>query len=167
MKVPRGLATATFALSIISGTIAKAEDQKNLRDLPKACQTVAETDKMSNMMGSSPSMQNSMNHQKMNNQMTETQKGLHQAMMKMQPEMMQGMMAKDADLAWICTMIPHHAGAIEMAKAGLKGAENPESKRLAEETIKTNERDLRKLVEWVNKYGAREERKKPAGSSQK
>ena len=121
--------------------------------------------KMSDMMSSNPSMQNNMNDQKMSGQMTETQKGLHQAMMKMEPAMMQGMMAKDADLAWICAMIPHHAGAIEMAKAGLKGADNPESKRLAEETIKTNERDMRKLVEWVDKYGAKESGKE--SSSQK
>ena len=38
-------------------------------------------------------------------------------------------------------MIPHHQGAIDMARAGLKGADNTESRRLAEETIKSNERN--------------------------
>lgn len=51
--------------------------------------------------------------------------------------MMRGMMAKDADVAWISAMIPHHQGAIDMARAGLEGADNSESKKLAEENNQT------------------------------
>src|SRR5215217_373644 len=65
--------------------------------------------------------------------------------------MMTGMMAKDADVAWICAMIPHHQGAIDMARAGLKGADNIESKKLAEETIQSQEKEIAKLVTWVEK----------------
>jgi uncharacterized protein (DUF305 family) len=99
--------------------------------------------------------------------MSGTQKALHQAMMKMQPAMMEGMMATDPDLAWICAMIPHHQGAIDMAKAGLKGADNAESKRLAEETIKSNERDKAKLMDWIAKHGEKENQKATTGSSAK
>ncbi len=42
-----------------------------------------------------------------------TQRALMQAMTRMHAGMMQGMAAKDADVAWICAMIPHHQGAIE------------------------------------------------------
>ena len=107
-------------------------------------------------------MQSSM--QGMMGQMTETQRGLHEAMTKMNPAMMQGMMAKDADVAWICAMIPHHRGAIEMARAGLKGADNAESKRLAEETIASNQKEVEKLTAWVEKNASRESRNEAGGS---
>ena len=97
--------------------------------------------------------------------LSETQQALQEAMMKMQPAMMEGMMAKDADMAWICSMIPHHQGAIDMARAGLKGADNSESKQLAEDTIKSNEREKAKLVEWVEKYAAKESRNETTGTS--
>lgn len=101
-------------------------------------------------------MQNSMsqtmqgNMQGMMGQLNETQKRLMEAMMKMNRPMM---MAKDADVAWICSMIPHH-----MARAGLKGANNAESRKLAEETIESNERELKKLVAWVEKNARKENR---------
>lgn len=94
-------------------------------------------------------MQGMMSH------MTETQKGLHEAMMKMNGPMMTGMMAKDPDVAWICAMIAHHQGAIDMARAGLRGADDPESKKLAEETIQSNQKEKEKLIAWVEKNASR------------
>jgi uncharacterized protein (DUF305 family) len=75
-----------------------------------------------------------------------------------------GMTAKDADVAWICAMIPHHQGAIDMAKAGLKGADNAESKKLAEETIRSNEKEIEKLIAWVEKNAARESKNESGGA---
>lgn len=86
------------------------------------------------------------------------------AMNKMSPAMMQGMMAKDADVAWICAMIPHHQGAIDMARAGLAGADNAESKRFAEETIQAQEKEIAKLVSWVEKNAQRESRNETGGA---
>ena len=88
--------------------------------------------------------------------MTETQKALHMAMMKMDPAMMKGMMASDPDVAWICAMIPHHQGAIDMAKAGLKTGDNAEAKRIAEKTIREQEKDIAELLQWVERYAKRE-----------
>ena len=103
-------------------------------------------------------MQNQMSQsmQGMSGQMSETQKGLHQAMMSMNGPMMQGMMAGDADVAWICAMIPHHQGAIDMARAGLKGADNAESKRLAEKTIEEQEKSIKELTAWLDKHAKKE-----------
>ncbi len=103
--------------------------------------------------------------QGMMGQMTETQKGLHEAMMKMNGPMMTGMMAKDADVAWICAMIPHHQGAIDMARAGLKGADNAESHKMAEETIRMQEQEIRKLVAWVEKNAQKENKNETTGST--
>lgn len=49
---------------------------------------------------------------------------------------------------WVCAMITHHQAAIDMARTGLLGGDNAESKRLAKETIETNERGLAKLRGW-------------------
>jgi site-specific DNA recombinase len=87
--------------------------------------------------------------------------------MRMDGLMMMGMMANDADCAWICVMIPHHQGAIDMARAGLKGADNAESKRLAEETIQSQEKEIAKLIAWVEKNAARESQDETTGSTRK
>jgi uncharacterized protein (DUF305 family) len=79
--------------------------------------------------------------------------------------MMAGMMNMDADVAWICTMIPHHQGAIDMARAGLKGSDNAESHRLAEETIQHQEKEIAKLTAWVEKNAARESKNETTGST--
>lgn len=87
--------------------------------------------------------------------------------MKMHMPMMKGMMAKDADVAWICAMIPHHQGAIDMARAGLENADDSESKRLAEETIKQNEKDIFELIKWVETRAERQTSKETTGSGKK
>lgn len=51
--------------------------------------------------------------------MDEAHKANMAAMMKMHPAMMQGMMAKDPDVAFACGMIAHHQGAIDMAEVEL------------------------------------------------
>ena len=51
-------------------------------------------------------------------------------------------------------MIPRTTKAIAMATAGLRNAKDSESKKLAEETIKQNEKDLKKLVDWADKHAA-------------
>ncbi|MBA8910262.1 DUF305 domain-containing protein [Aminobacter ciceronei] len=48
----------------------------------------------------------------------------------MRPQAMQAMMAKDPDVAFVCGMIVHHQGAIEMANAELKNGDNNGRKRL-------------------------------------
>ena len=158
-----------LVLSISTGA-ASAQNAHTARSdiLPKACQTGS----MGQSMQSGPQMDQNMSNMHSNSDqmsgmqgMTDTQKGLHQAMMDLQPAMMQGSMAKDADVAWICSMIPHHQMAIEMARAGLKGADNAESKRLAEETIKSNEKDKAKLIDWVEKYASKESGNETTGSS--
>jgi uncharacterized protein (DUF305 family) len=111
--------------------------------------------------------QNMPGMQGMTDQMTDTQKGLHEAMMRMHGPMMTGMMANDSDVAWICVMIPHHQGAIDMARAGLKDADNAESKRLAEETIQSQEKEIAKLIAWVEKNAARESQNETTGSTRK
>ena len=148
---------ATLALAGTGAAFAADHDHGSMQgpsfELPAACKTAsaAKEDSMKDMQGHmSQAMQG------MGGQMTEAQKGLQQAMMSMNGPMMQGMMAKDADVAWICAMIPHHQGAIDMARAGLKGADNAESKRLAEKTIEEQEKSIKELVTWLDKNAKKE-----------
>lgn len=90
--------------------------------------------------------------------MTGTQRALMQAMATMHAGMMQGMTAKDADVAWVCAMIPHHQGAIAMARAGLAGSDNAESRQLAEDTIRMQQDEIAKLTRWVTANAERESR---------
>ncbi len=96
-------------------------------------------------------------------QLNATQRALMQAMTRMQAGMMQGMAAKDADVAWICAMIPHHQGAIEMARAGLLAADNAESRRMAEETIRMQQQEIARLTRWVEQNAERESRDENGG----
>lgn len=84
--------------------------------------------------------------------LTPTQRALWEAILAMDEAMATGMMAEDPDLAWICAMIPHHQGAIAMARAGLIGADDEDSKRLARKTIEDSEKSIAELVDWVQKH---------------
>ena len=151
MLVRTLILAAALALPGAGMALAADHDHGSMQSavkLPEACKaaTAGKDAMMKDMQGHmSQAMQG------MGGQMTETQKGLQQAMMSMNGPMMQGMMAKDADVAWICAMIPHHQGAIDMARAGLKGADNAESKRLAEKTIEEQEKSIKELVAWLDK----------------
>lgn len=170
MKPSTLLLATTFGLGAAFGASAQQTQgqahggshsggvQQSTVDLPEACRAAAQAGGQSATVQDMQSRMQSQMHnmQGMMANMTETQKGLHEAMMKMDPAMMTGMMAKDPDVAWICVMIPHHQGAIDMARAGLKGADNAESKRLAEKTIRENEKSLAELKEWAGKHAKKE-----------
>ena len=83
--------------------------------------------------------------------MGQTQRALSEAMMKMEPAMMQGTMAQDPDLGWACSMIPHHQGALDMSRAVLSRGKEPEIKKMAEKTIRVQEKDIAELKEWIEK----------------
>lgn len=52
------------------------------------------------------------------------------------------------DLRFIDGMIPHHKGAIKMAEQVLEKSNNPELKKLAEEIIKAQEKEIAQMQEW-------------------
>lgn len=125
-------------------------------DLPEICRTAAQAGGHGQMMqGMQGGMAQDM--QGMMAGMPEAQKAFMEAMMKMGPSMMTGMMAGDADVAWACSMIPHHQGAIDMSRALLRtGGDNAEAKRLAEKTISDQERDIAQLKRWLEDHAKAE-----------
>ena len=59
----------------------------------------------------------------------------------------------NADRDFVAGMIPHHQGAIDMAKVVLAFGKDPEIKKLAEGVIKAEEAELASMQEWLKKQG--------------
>lgn len=81
--------------------------------------------------------------------MDEVHKANMTAMMKMHPAMMQGMMAKDPDVAFACGMIAHHQGAIDMAEVELKYGDNDEAKKTAQMIIDAQTKEIGEFKRWL------------------
>ncbi len=72
--------------------------------------------------------------------------------MKMDMSKLSNSKDKTFDLAFIEMMIPHHAGAVSMAKEALTKSEKPEIKSLAGNIIKAQEAEIKMMNEWKEKW---------------
>ena len=72
-------------------------------------------------------------------------------------ELMQGAMAApmsgDFDVDFARMMIPHHQGAVDMARLQLAHGKDPELRKLAEEIIGAQENEIRFLNDWLARKG--------------
>lgn len=59
----------------------------------------------------------------------------------------------NADADFVKGMIPHHAGAVDMAKTVLAFGKDPEIRKLAEEIIKAQESEIALMQAWLKKTG--------------
>jgi len=74
---------------------------------------------------------------------------LMDGMDKMNADMMAGGTATDLDVAFVCSMIPHHRGAVDMAKAELAHGDDPWAKQLAESIIAAQEKEIAEMLKWL------------------
>ena len=80
---------------------------------------------------------------------------MRQAMEKMNRDMTGVPMTGNPDRDFAAMMVPHHQGALDMARAYLQGGKDPEMRRMAEKTIQDQQKDINELREWMAKHPAR------------
>jgi uncharacterized protein (DUF305 family) len=59
----------------------------------------------------------------------------------------------DADADFVRGMIPHHQGAVDMAKIVLAFGKDPELRKLAQEIVAAQEKEIAFMQEWLKKSG--------------
>ena len=74
------------------------------------------------------------------------------AMTRMHGAMMTGY-SNDPDCDFARMMIPHHQGAIDMAKVVLQHGKDPETRKMAQEIIAAQEKEIALMKEWPKKKG--------------
>jgi uncharacterized protein (DUF305 family) len=70
--------------------------------------------------------------------------------------MMKNMRTKptgDPDKDFVLMMMPHHQGAIDMAKVELQYGSDPEMKRLATDIVAAQEKEIAQMKEWLAAHG--------------
>lgn len=73
-----------------------------------------------------------------------------QAMQKMQKDMpKQG--TGDPDRDFVTMMLPHHQGAVDMAKVELRFGKDPELRKMARAIVKAQEKEIVRMQRWQAK----------------
>ena len=79
-------------------------------------------------------------------------KAFNDAMGKMHKDMMITY-SGNADADFVRGMIPHHQGAIDMAKVELKYGKDPELRKLAQAVVTAQEAEIKEMNAWLKKHG--------------
>src|SRR5690606_16163409 len=85
----------------------------------------------------------------------EAHRALMAGMDAMNAKMMVGGTATDIDVAFACSMIPHHRGAVDMARAELAHGDDPWTRELAQAIIAAQETEIADMLAWLEKQPAR------------
>lgn len=133
---------ATFTLLLTTAIPLHAEDAAAPKPIPDIC-----------LKSGTPAMDSSMAH---GDHTTTYFSPGHEAMNKgldeMHTAMQSGMQAENIDVAFVCGMIPHHQGAISMARAQLEYGKDEWVKQLSRGIIEAQEREIDQMIDWLNKH---------------
>ena len=84
--------------------------------------------------------------------MSDASKAYMDAMKQMDTPMMEAIKAQDPDVAFVSGMIPHHQGAIDMARAVLKYGKDEKVKTWAGQIIKAQEAEIAEMQAWLKEH---------------
>jgi uncharacterized protein (DUF305 family) len=149
-----------FVLPALLSTPADAQEKYDTAPLPAVCTTAGKTaGKTASMPAPAAS------HGMMANMPVQdlpaggmampgdaAHKALAAGMAKMRADMAVGMQAPDIDIAFNCGMIPHHQGAIAMARVELEYGKDPANRKLAQEIIKAQEAEVMSMLAWLDHH---------------
>jgi uncharacterized protein (DUF305 family) len=79
-------------------------------------------------------------------------KGYQEANAKMHKDM-DIAYTNDADIDFVRSMIPHHQGAIDMAKVALQNAKDEQVRKWATDVVREQEREIAEMQAWLKKKG--------------
>jgi uncharacterized protein (DUF305 family) len=131
--------TLAATIALLAATSPTTSQEHPTPDLPAICTADAGTDHRAMGSGGMDMPGNS--------------DAAHQALMsgmdRMNADMMVGGAAADIDVAFICAMIPHHRGAIDMAKAELDHGDDKWARTLAEQVIAAQEKEIADMLAWL------------------
>jgi uncharacterized protein (DUF305 family) len=137
MRIPSLITAAVVSAGFVFAAGLGMTDARS-EELPPGCGSGAAPAAMAHDMGA----MGGMSHEMM------------MSMQKMNAQMAIGMATKDPDLAFLCGMIPHHQGAIDMAQELLKTGKDPEAKVLAQGVIDAQVKEIatmRAMIERLTK----------------
>ena len=80
--------------------------------------------------------------------------GMAMSMMDISPDHMEKMTGAAFDRMFVDMMIPHHEGALTMARDALAKSQRPELKKLAQEIIDAQQREIEMMRRWTEEWKA-------------
>lgn len=137
----RRLCTAVLAISLATPAFAQ--------NMSGASEAMGDQVKMPPICDSSQAMAAPM-PMAMDHQMDEAHSALMGGMDRTNQQMMTGMMADDIDVAFVCGMVAHHQGAINMARAELKYGDDAWAKEMAQNVIDAQQKELTEMLGWLD-----------------
>jgi uncharacterized protein (DUF305 family) len=83
--------------------------------------------------------------------MKDFQRDFMGGMQKMDPAMMQGVMQDRADVAFLCGMIAHHMGAVQMSRVELKYGKDDWTRQMAQKIIDSQTKEIGEMSRQLDK----------------
>lgn len=128
-----------------------------MSEMPDICRKAVQDSPMAERMRTMPMMQGMMQDMPMMQGgqggagLSEASRAYIMAMRKTHPPMMMGAMASDPEIAFLCAMLPHHQGAVDMARAALDRTKSEAVREIAKETIEENEKGMKEIRAELDK----------------
>jgi len=87
--------------------------------------------------------------------MSPADRAMSKGMERMQRDMSAAPMTGDTDRDFVAMMIPHHQGAVDMAKVELRYGKDAMLRKLAKNIIASQDKQIIQMKRWQAKHGAK------------